>query len=91
MLETLFYGKPVIAFRVGGIPEFVRDGENGFLHPFGDVHAMGASLDALVESPSLAAALGRCGQKQVEQRFSADEIVPKYEATYRRVLRSPPC
>ena len=36
ILETLFHGKPVVAFRVGGIPEVVVDGENGFLHPFGD-------------------------------------------------------
>ncbi len=87
ILETLFYGKPVVAFRVGGIPEVVRDGENGFLHPFGDTAAMARSLDALVDSPDLARTLGAQGRRHVARHFSASEIVPQYEAVYRRVQR----
>src|SRR6266511_5287101 len=52
ILETAFYGKPVVAFRVGGIPEVI--GDSCPLYPFGDVTAAAAALDALVESPNLA-------------------------------------
>src|SRR5437016_9735067 len=50
ILETAFYGKPVVAFRVGGIPEVIGDACP--LYPFGDVTAAAAALDALVESPN---------------------------------------
>ena len=59
ILETLFYGKPVVAFRIGGIPEVVVDGECGFLHPFGDVEAMARSLAFLADSPERGGCDGR--------------------------------
>ena len=90
ILETLFYGKPVIAFRVGGIPEVVTDSEHGFLHAFGDTAAMARSLDALADSPDLARKLGAEGRQHVARRFSTDEIVPRYEAIYRRCCLRPP-
>src|SRR5207248_10124162 len=52
ILETMFYGKPVVAFRVGGIPEVV--GGSSPLYPFGDLTAIAGALDALVKSPNLA-------------------------------------
>ena len=85
ILETLFFGKPVIAFRIGGIPEVV--GDAGFLHDFGDVKAMAASLDGLIESPDLAQQTGQRGSERARQLFTADRIVPQYETLYRRVLR----
>lgn len=91
ILETLFYGKPVVAFRVGGIPEVVTDGEHGFLHAFGDIAAVAHSLDALIESPTLTRKLGESGRRHVESRFSAEVIVPQYEAVYRRVLQTRRC
>ena len=87
ILETLFHAKPVVAFRVGGIPEVVIDGEVGFLHPFGDVEALARSLTLLAESPALAQQLGERGRQRAEANFTADRIVPEYEALYRRVLR----
>jgi L-malate glycosyltransferase len=84
ILETAFYGKPVVAFRVGGIPEVVGDAAP--LYPFGDVTAAAAALDALVESPSLARELGERSRSYVLERFSADRVVPRYEALYRRML-----
>ena len=87
ILETLFFGKPVVAFRVGGIPEVV--GEGARLHDFGDFAAMGASLDELVESPDLRAQLGERGRARVTAHFNASEIVPRYESVYQRVLQNP--
>ncbi len=86
ILETLFHRKPVVAFRVGGIPEVVIDGENGFLHPFGDVAALARSIAILADSAEHASTLGRAGRERAESHFTAAQIVPQYEALYRRVL-----
>ena len=84
ILETMFYGKPVVAFRVGGIPEVI--GDSCPLYPFGDLRAAAAALDALVESPELARELGERSRNHAREMFSADRIVPQYEALYRRVV-----
>jgi N-acetyl-alpha-D-glucosaminyl L-malate synthase BshA len=85
ILETLFHAKPVVAFRVGGIPEVVTEGASGFLHPFGDINAMAASLVRLAESSELACKLGEQGQQDARRKFSAAEIVPRYQALYERL------
>jgi N-acetyl-alpha-D-glucosaminyl L-malate synthase BshA len=87
ILETLFHGKPVVAFRVGGIPEVVSDGEAGFLHPFGDIEAVAKSIALLADRPEVARAMGERGRQRAESDFTADQIVPQYEALYRRMLR----
>jgi L-malate glycosyltransferase len=86
ILETVFYGKPVVAFRVGGIPEVIGDACP--LYPFGDVNAAAAALDALVESPNLARELGERSRNRALEKFSADRIIPRYEALYRRIVAS---
>ncbi len=85
ILETLFYRKPVIAFRLGGIPEVV--GDAGYLHDFGDIEAMAATLDSLIESPAAAREVGERGRERAERLFTATQIVPQYEALYRRFKR----
>ena len=86
ILETLYFGKPVVAFRIGGIPEVV--GDSALLHDFGDFTALGASLDELVRSPALSAQLGERGRTRVTEHFSASKIIPRYESVYQRVLQS---
>jgi N-acetyl-alpha-D-glucosaminyl L-malate synthase BshA len=84
ILETLFFGKPVVAFCIGGIPEVV--GQAAYLHEFGDIAAMASSLDALVDSPDDARKLGEQGRARAEKHFTANRIVPRYEGVYREVL-----
>jgi N-acetyl-alpha-D-glucosaminyl L-malate synthase BshA len=84
ILETMFFAKPVVAFRVGGIPEVV--GEAGSLHNFGDIEAMASEVDRLIESPEHAHKLSRAGQKRALTEFTAEKAVPRYESIYRRVL-----
>jgi N-acetyl-alpha-D-glucosaminyl L-malate synthase BshA len=86
ILETLFFGKPVLAFRIGGIPEVV--GDAAYLHEFGDIAAMASSLDQLVDSPDRARELGELGRVRAEKQFTAARIVPRYEAVYRQVITS---
>ena len=88
ILETQFHGRPVVAFRVGGIPEVVVDGETGFLRPFGDVSALAAALDRLAMSPELAHTMGDAARAQARARFSAEMVVPRYEAVYERLVGS---
>ncbi len=85
ILETLFHGKPVVAFRVGGIPEVVSEGECGFLHAFGDLEGVAESLDRFADDAELAQRLGKSGQRRAREHFSADAVVPQYQAVYARV------
>ena len=84
ILETMFFAKPIIAFRVGGIPEVV--GDTGSLHKFGDVDAMAKTVDELIESPEQTREIGEAGRKRASAEFTAQKAVPRYEAVYRRVL-----
>ncbi len=84
ILESMFFAKPVVAFRVGGIPEVL--GDAGSLHDFGDVGGMAQALDELIESPAKASVLGERARDRACSNFTAEEAVPLYEAVYRRVL-----
>ena len=84
ILETMFYGKPVVAFRVGGIPEVT--GDSCLLYPFGDLSGAAVALDGLIESPDLAQELGERSRTRALEKFCADRILPNYEALYGRVV-----
>jgi N-acetyl-alpha-D-glucosaminyl L-malate synthase BshA len=84
ILETLFFGKPVAGFRIGGIPEVVDDA--AYLHEFGDIAGLASSLDKLVDAPDIARQLGERGRARAEKYFTAANIVPQYEAVYRQVI-----
>jgi N-acetyl-alpha-D-glucosaminyl L-malate synthase BshA len=84
ILETMFFGKPVLAFAIGGVPEVV--GDAGFLHEFSDIKAMAATLDHLVQSPTAAKSVGARGKSRAQSKFTAANVVPSYERIYRRAL-----
>ncbi len=86
LLESLAQGTPVIASRVGGIPEFIEDGRAGLLVPPGDVAALTAALRRLWNDPALARRLGRHGRTEVVPRYTWDRVVERLEAIYREVL-----
>ena len=84
-LESMACGAPVVASRSGGLPEVIEDGVTGILEPPGSVEAMGRRAIELLRDEQkhrkmAAAAL------EVARRYSADAVVPEYEALYRRVL-----
>jgi glycosyltransferase involved in cell wall biosynthesis len=81
------FGCPSVSTRVGGIPEVVEDKESGLLVPAGDVAALTQALEALIHDAPRRRALGRAAQARARERFSAEVIVPRYEALYRRLCR----
>jgi len=87
ILEAMCFGCPSVSTRVGGIPEVVEDAESGLLVPAGDVDALAKTLEALIHDTPRRHALGRAAQARARERFSAEVIVPRYEALYRRLCR----
>jgi N-acetyl-alpha-D-glucosaminyl L-malate synthase BshA len=85
ILEGMFFGCPSVATRVGGIPEVMEDGRSGWLAPAGDAVALAAAVQALLDDPARRRELGRAAQQRARERFTAEAIVPRYEALYRRV------
>lgn len=85
-LEALACGVPVIASDVGGLPEVVRHGETGWLHPLGDIDAMSASAVALLTDDALWQRMSSAAEIDARTRFAEDDVVRQYEALYERTL-----
>lgn len=77
---------PVIATRIGGIPEVVNDGESGFLSEIGDVEKMASDTLRLLRNEDMRASFGKRGREISIQRYSTDVIIPQYIAFYEKVL-----
>jgi len=87
ILEAMCFGCPSVSTRVGGIPEVVEDNRSALLVPSGDVDALTSALEALIHDETRRSALGRAAQARARELFSAEIIVPRYEALYRRLSR----
>jgi len=87
ILEAMCFGCPSVSTRVGGIPEVIKDNQSGLLISFGDVAALAGALEGLIDDEARRSALGRAAQARARERFSAEVIVPRYEALYRRLCR----
>ena len=84
-LEAMACGAPVVASRAGGIPEVIDDGVTGILEPPGSVEAMGRRAIELLRDPMRYQAM-RDAAIARGREFSADRIVPQYEALYEEML-----
>ena len=86
LLESLAQGTPVVASRVGGIPEFVEDERAGLLVPPRAVDALTGAMRRLWGDPTLARRLGKHGRTEVVPRYTWDRVVDRLEVVYREVL-----
>ncbi len=86
LLEAMFFGKPVVASSVGGVPELVRHEENGLLVPPGDPILMAASISRLLDDKALAARLGANGQRRFKD-FSLDRMLERTQKLYQEILQ----
>ncbi len=88
ILEAMASGLPVVATRVGGVPELVADGETGLLVEPDDAPALARALDRLGGDPELRARLGAGGARRVAERFSADGVARQMLSLYGRLCGS---
>jgi glycosyltransferase involved in cell wall biosynthesis len=87
-IEALAAGRPVVATRVGGVPDVVREGEDGFLVEPGDVDALADRLARLAADPELRKRLGAAGRARVVPRYSVERLVDDIDLLYRSLLES---
>ncbi len=80
--EAMAHGKPVVATRVGGIPELITEGVTGHLVERGDTKAMSASLLKLLDDPSLRSRMGEAGRETVSAKFDLRKNVAQLISSY---------
>ncbi len=89
-LEAMACEVPVIASRVGGIPEVVTDGETGYLSQMGDVEKMAADAARLLSDDNLRREMGKRARESAVSRYRTDLVIPQYLNFYERVISRKP-
>ena len=89
-LEAMACQVPVVASRVGGLPEVIEHGVTGFLHPPDAIDAMAQSSVELLSDQELHKGVAVAALEAVVQRFCARVVVPEYEMFYAEVLNRQP-
>lgn len=87
LLEAMMAGKPIVATRVGGVPEVVREDENAILVEPESPKALADGIMELLESPDLSQRFGRRGREIVKE-FSWGKVADKYIAYYQQILKT---
>lgn len=87
-LEGMAARRPVVATRVGGLPEAIDDGVTGLLVPPNDPRALADAIRIVLSSPERAEQMGVAGRLRVEAAYGTDSLVSTVEALYERLLRT---
>jgi glycosyltransferase involved in cell wall biosynthesis len=85
-IEALAAGRPVVATRVGGVPDVIRDGEDGFLVEAGATDDLAERLARLARDPALRERMGKQGRERVLPRYAVDRLVDDVDRLYRSLL-----
>jgi L-malate glycosyltransferase len=85
-LEAMACEVPVVASRVGGLPEVIDDGVTGFLHPVEDLVGMAESASRLLTDPQLHSRAAEAARRIAHERYCDSEVVPIYESYYEEIL-----
>ncbi len=83
--EALVAGRPVVATRVGAVPEVLRDGETALLVPPDDPAALAEAVERVLRDPGLAARMARRGREDVLTRFGAGRSMERFRSVVRAV------
>jgi glycosyltransferase involved in cell wall biosynthesis len=87
VIESLAAERPAVATRVGGVPDIVREGVDGYLVDVGDAETLAERLVELAGDPDKRDAMGREGRKRVLERYAVDRLVDDVDALYRELLQ----
>ena len=87
-IEALAAARPVVATRVGGVPDVVTDGVDGFLVEPGDVEALAERLERLAADPELRRAMGEAGRARVLPRYAVSRLIDDIDRLYRSLLEA---
>lgn len=86
VLESFAHGRPVVASRIGGIPEVITHGEDGLLLPPGDTEALRDALAWMAAHRDEAAGMGAAGRRKVEEQFDPESHYARLMEVYGRFL-----
>jgi glycosyltransferase involved in cell wall biosynthesis len=86
VIESMAAERPVVATAVGGVPDVVVDGVNGWLFQPGDIDAAAKALEGLAKDPDLRRRMGEAGRSWVVPRYSVDRLVDDIDRFYRSLL-----
>src|SRR2546428_14085853 len=90
-------GVPAVCSRVGGVPEVVRDGVEGYLVTPRDIKTMAARALEILTDPGRQERMGKAARERALSQFCSTRIIPLYERLYERVMagkcgeKTPPC
>jgi glycosyltransferase involved in cell wall biosynthesis len=87
VIEALAAGRPAVATSVGGVPDIVRDGVDGYLVQVGDAAKLGQRLAELAADPARRDEMGRDGRERVVERYAVARLVDEIDALYRELLK----
>ncbi len=86
VMEAASCGLPVVAFDCEGMQEIIRDGQTGFIVPFGDLEGFRKKLELLIKDNQLRTEMGRKAREHVEKNFNIKDTVPAMLKQYRQIL-----
>ena len=89
LVEAMAAGKPVVATRIGAVPEIIREGIDGFLVPPEDIEALAKKAVQLFSDQPLAGKLAAQARARVREKFSLDRLASEVEQVYKEVFSCP--
>ncbi len=87
-IEAMNCSVPVIATKIGGLPEVITHGKTGYLYPVGEIKKMAEKSIELLSNPEKHELFKQQARRRATQSFNADQIIPQYEAFYEEILRT---
>jgi glycosyltransferase involved in cell wall biosynthesis len=87
LLEAMAMEKPVVGTRVGGIPDLIEQGVNGYLVSPGNEKELASAVLKILEDKDLAREMGQAGRNKMTDRFSAESMVRSIEEVYSELLK----
>jgi glycosyltransferase involved in cell wall biosynthesis len=86
VLEAMAHALPIVASRVGGLPELIDDEQHGLLVPADDAHALAVAIRRVVCDASLRRRLGKAGRERASSEFSLEMMTARYHTLYERAI-----